>query len=151
MLIIHRMRTAFRLTAATACDINIVAKRQVNIHGGLPKRAIRSGRGQNLASVQRAEDFGHRNRGRLRAPPAADKASNKEWPRSKSCERIASRRFRAPQQDITGRSPSIRQSGFPAHLLQFHFVVISRQGVNIHGGLPKRAIRSGRGRNLASV
>ena len=80
MLIIHRMRTAFRLTAATACDINIVAKRQVNIHGGLPKR------------------------GRLRAPPAADEASNKEWQRSKSCERKANKRFRAPQQDITGRS-----------------------------------------------
>ena len=48
-------------------------------------------------------------RGRLRAPPGAEEASKKEWPRSKSCERTASKRFRAPQQDITGRPQRIRQ------------------------------------------
>ena len=43
------------------------------------KRAKRSGSGRNPASGQRAKDFGHRNRGRLRAPPGAEEASKKEW------------------------------------------------------------------------
>ena len=37
--------------------------------------------------------FGYRNRGRLRAPPGAGKASKKEWQRSKSCERTVSGRI----------------------------------------------------------
>ena len=39
--------------------------------------------------------------GRLRALPVADTASNKEWQRSKFCERNANKEFQAPQQDIT--------------------------------------------------
>ena len=35
------------------------------------------------------------------APPGAGEAATGEWPRSKFCERIASKEFRAPQQ---GRS-----------------------------------------------
>ena len=109
---------------------------------GRKQRAKRSGSGRNLASEQRAEDFAHRNRGRLRAPPGAEAASKKEWQRSKSCERTASGRFRSPQQDITGR-PRERAPGLRPYLRgnlrQYHIVVISHPGVNIHGGLPKRS------------
>ena len=54
--------------------------------------------------------------GRLRAPPVADKASKKEWQRSKFGESTASNKFWAPQQDITallqyiGSIPTIKQS-----------------------------------------
>jgi hypothetical protein len=40
--------------------------------------------------------------GRLRALPVADEASNKEWQRSKFLHGSV-KKFRAPQQDITGR------------------------------------------------
>ena len=78
--------------------------------------------------------------GRLRAPPAAEEASKKEWQRSKSCERTANKRFRAPQQDITGRPrkqavrslPKPRENGD-----NFISLLISREGAHISGGLPK--------------
>ena len=47
-----------------------------------------------MAAVEKCEErrkpeafFGHRNRGRLRAPPGADKASKKEWQRSKNARK----------------------------------------------------------------
>ena len=40
-------------------------------------------------------------RGRLRALPVAEEASKKEWQRSKFCERIANKEFRAPQQELS--------------------------------------------------
>ena len=55
--------------------------------------------GQSRPPLRKRRFLGGAPRGRLRAPPVADAASKKEWPRSKFEAAVsAAHKFRAPQQ-----------------------------------------------------
>ena len=72
----------------------------------MPSRKVTSqtnGRGWNPSPTKRDKEkcIYESNRGRLRARPVDETASNKEWQRSKFCVANSKQKFRAPQQEMS--------------------------------------------------